>query len=221
MELTLKKAHELSRLAIEAANKRQAPTAVTVSAFADMGPVSKTSPRSMVVAGRGKVLEAAREAVDLLTVGYALRKRLGAANARGGIGDRLADIAFEEAAIKRLDKTLGAAAEDPDDLDGLLAAGRDEEADTDFSAVEAKLRALRAAHEAPGGAPRGLSGRTPDSVALPVLDRAAREAFKAEVAARRRRIRALREECQAANFTLRVALEDHEAAVLRKHGILD
>ena len=210
VQISLKKASEYARLAIEAANKMAVPTQISLSVF------STATPHEAVAAARAKAEEALADAGDLYLAGFSLRQEIGRANAASGVSDHLAAIAADEAVIKKLQALVGGFGDDAAEMLGIPRG----EADLDLDAEARRMAALRAAHEAGATPGRGYS-RLEDSLSLPVVNSAMRERLKADIAQMRRFISTRKDAVAALNFTVKVDLDETHAAVLRRHGIAD
>lgn len=212
MELSLRRASDVARRALEAANALEAGTEFTLSVFSDADVERAVSAR------REAVWDAVDRAAALYGAAYRLRAAIGRANAERGVSDLLAENARDEAVAKKLDALLAL-----DETAGLLGrVGHD--AEPDLAALERKRLSLRQAHEA-GSAPSvsagGFRRALEDSLALSVVDEAFRRAVR-DRAARLRRARSERSDLLAArNGGSFVAVPDADAAVFREHGLID
>lgn len=196
MQVTLKKAADLSRAALDAANKIKPKTTVSVSVY------QKTPVAETVAKARDAVTTAETQAKALLDVAFALRQRIGEANARCGIDAALTDRALLDAQERRLTA---------------LTEGVEHAYDaSDAETVAARIEALKARAANPQG---GLA-RFEESFDAVVLDAADVAAITADLAAIRRRKSDLKDQIAGLNLSNHVVLDDAHVQVLRQHGLV-
>jgi hypothetical protein len=195
MDVTLKRAADLARAALEAANDIRIEPQVSISIH---------------TADTAAAAERARRAFDeglsrfeaLVTAHYVIRALIGAANARTGLDDLLT----RRARLDALDRKLAGLAE---------KARADRDAAGELAIAEAHAASLRqrlaAGHDVFGG----------EHVSLSVVDAARAERLAARRATIRRERSELADAVAGINLSTRVALDAATVATLREARIVD
>lgn len=196
MQVTLKKAADLSRAALDAAGKIKPRTSVAISVY------QKSAVAETVAKAREAVTTAEAQAKELLDVAFALRKQIGQVNAQAGVDDALTDRALLDAQERRLTALL----------DGVECQFDVNDAET----VAARIEALKARAANPQG---GLS-RYEESFDTAVLGADDMAAVQADLAALRRRKSDLKDRIAGLNLSNHILLAEEQVAVLRRHQIV-
>ncbi len=203
VQITLKKGDEFAKRALEAAQQLRFAQQASISVF------SWQEPQEIVktIAEENRV--ALQQFIALEGAAARIRQMLGRENVQSGTSDRLATIKSNDRIIAKLREIVG---ESDTPLRRHFAA-TEVAHDTDFTAVEAQMKALRAAAE--GGESRETR------ISLPVTDRATRAELSAMIARLRRENSSLQDENSAANLGRKITLDAEVVAVLRQHGIIE
>lgn len=211
MQVTLKKASEYARLAVEAANKIEVRTNISVSIF------SLSTPQSQVEAARREVYEAIEQIASLQAAAAVIRAALARANVDSGVSALLAKMAGNDAMMKRYRQIIGETDEDTATRRLLAATGSAVSAeDIDYAALDGRIAAMRKAAEQPGDRLRGVE----TNVSLSVLDRASREQITETIAKLRRENSGISDDITALNFGRKISLDPDTVDVLKRHRII-
>ena len=195
LHLSLKRASEVARAALDAAAALKPDPRVALSIHTDDAPAALDEAEADFRADVARV-----EA--LIGAGYALRRALGAANAAAGVTDLLT----RRAELDLLEKRLAALTE-------RLPSPR--QAEREWGEAAARVGSLRRRVE--GGTAGYGAG---DAVSLPVASAATREALLDRLALLRAEREMLGERLAAANLAATVQLEPAHEATLRHARLL-
>jgi hypothetical protein len=194
VQLTLKRASDLSRAALAAANAIKAEPVVAL-------PLHVENVGDVLAAARAVFAERVTELEDLLAAHFALRAAIGAANARIGVADLLA----RRALLEVLDKRLTALIERIPDERGIAASDR-------VAAV--RLAAARRRYD------EGQSFGAADTLTVGLVGEEGRAALLSRRAEVRTERDVVGERLAALNLGERVELSGTTVAALRRAGVL-
>lgn len=195
MELTLKRAAEAARVALEAANIALTPKA-SISVHVPDPPAAARH----AVGRFDHELERTRELID---AAYAVRAAIGEANARSGLSallTRRAALEVHERRLRVIVDGVGVTRAEADNLSTLEAA-----------VASARAR-VAAGHDLSYGG---------EELPFAIVDAAREDAIRAQRAEFRRERALLADQVAALNLTVRVTLDAETVAVLRGARILD
>lgn len=194
MQVTLKKASDLSRAALEVANGSIRPRLDAVLSVYQKAPVGDTVEKARLAA-----LEEEMGAMLLIKVAFSIRKSIGIVNASAGIDDALTERAMLDVMERRMQSMVS-------------TVGFDDEAiDTVAARLEAAKQRVAAGDS--------LS-RFEESFTTPVLGKEDIARINSDLATLKRRKNDLKDEVAGLNLTNYIKLTDDQVKVLRTFQIL-
>lgn len=197
VEITLKKAADLSRSAIDAANAIKVNPTIAISIY------TPRSASEIVEAAREQIANSIDTITELLKVGHSIRALIKAKNTEIGIDERLNRRAYLDALEKRLTTILNQAGITPvGDFD-------EDEVSDEIATVEGQIAALKA-----------TDNRYHSSVSAKVMDSVMIERIRDTLNQIKRDKAELRDELAGLNLNARIKLDPSDVAVLKKHKIL-
>lgn len=204
MQVTLKKAAELSRAAIAASKAVEIKSVVSASAFS-------TDTLDLIVdEGRTAFNDALDRALGLATVGFNIRAAIGTANATAGVDMLLTKVALIDEQIARINAASGST-----DMFGV-----GDSIDTnDMSAATRKVEQLR--KDVVDAESRRSPYANRDELTINLLAAEQKLALTDMVAALKRQRSALKDELTGINFNTKITLSDDAVQALRDEKLID
>ncbi|CAM6055316.1 unnamed protein product [Sphagnum tenellum] len=205
MQITLKKASELQRMAIEAAGKIEVKGTVMVPFY------SKGEPEEFVPVAYAHGTEnfaiAVADTLELLAVGYEIRRLLGVANASQEHGSSINDLLAERAMIEASEKRLQA----------LLQVAESAISEPDCDEVVARIHQQRKTIEKGGAEIRYGIDR---NIEMRVVDEYQRRDLRNRLANLRFRKSELTDILAGRNLNTKITLTEDIVVTLRGHKII-
>lgn len=201
MQVTLKKAAELSRAAINASKTIEFKKAFSISAFISMDDFDIGQ---IVGTGQLALTDAVSRSLALVDAGYEIRALIGDANAKAGVSGLLTKTAAIDETIQRL--TL------------IVTETGSAVACDDLFDVKLRFHKMRTDTTAQTETPR--FGAT-DRLTVSAISEAAKLNYLNDMAVLRRKRSAIKDELTAINFITKVTIPDHIVEVLRAEKVID
>lgn len=190
MKITLKKAAELAREALDKANKTNVSNTLSISIY------GKTSAVDAIARAQGVMDESISNIGDLIDAAFTIRQAIGDQNAGLGINTLMTKRAQVEALEKRLAAIVGDTSVYYDDV-------------IDIDAVEAKISALKNRQDSYS-----------ESVAVRLLDGIQKDALTERLAALKRQKSDIRDTLAGINLTNHITLDERTVETLRRNLIV-
>ncbi len=203
MQVTLKKAAELSRAALAAAKAIEPKSTVTISAY------STTEVEAVVEEGRSAFNAALARSLALVNAGFEIRALIGNINAAVGVDALLTKVASIDETIARItaasgvtaDKYSGETGTDSDDMEALKR--RVEQSRRDITDAENRRYGSR------------------DEIKIVVLGTAQKQELVDEIGKLKRLRAAHKDELTAINFGTKIDLPGSVVDTLRAEKLID
>lgn len=200
MKVTLKKASELARAAIEAANKITVSTNTTISIY------SKDTVRDVVKAAREQCLQDDSDARNLLSVAFEIRKVIGQKNAECGVSKALTQREMLDQMERRYQMLLQP-----------TYGNRGEVDDNELAEVAERLSSNKN---------RIMAGTTgnlrtvEENITVGVMDKATVKQLTDDLMSIRRQKSDLKDTIAGLNLNTTIELGDAWVTELKKHGLI-
>lgn len=205
MEFSQKKAADLSKSALEAAQKIKIQITAKISIFGE------PNIESIVSTAETKAQNQIADLVELIDVHYTIRKINDKANFSGGMSGLMTDIARCELMIK----TLQTHAKLLDSDSTASIYGRDDTVKADIPALTQRIRvALERVKN-----PESKAGGT-DSITVDVIPESLKEQIQDQILLLRRQKANLSEQLAGLNINTKISLDDKTVSVLQKYKLL-
>jgi hypothetical protein len=207
MQVTLKKAAELSRAALAAAKAIEPKGTISLSVY------STAEVADVLKQGRDEFDAALARSVALVDAGFAIRDAISTANSAAGVDKLLTKVAAIDEIVARITAAIGGEtgklfsrgdSGDGSDSDDLSALGRRvEQARKDITDSESRRFGVR------------------DEVKINVLGTEQKKTLGDEIGAYKRKRSGLKDELTAINFGTKITISDAVADVLRVEKLID
>lgn len=194
MNVTLKRAADLARAALDAAAKMKIETRIVVS-------IHDGSPLETVETARTRMLRQVDDVEALIRAGFTIRGQIGAANAQAGVDNLLTERAMLEAVQKRL-----------------TGLGSEDETAYEAPSVTGDLvqRLAFAKRRAESGSAYGHS----EHLAVGLVDADVGEGLAERRGAIRRSLSDIKDRVAGINLNTTISLDETTVAVLKKAKIV-
>jgi hypothetical protein len=207
MEITLKKASDLSKAALAASNQIKVAKSVRLSIYGSIDPVT------LIRDAEHKATSQIDTLFELINLHYALRKFIGEENDRVGITGFLRDAAKYEAIIKAIIAQLKSI--DPDDETSRLYGRASEALPADLGAISERINLSRERIKNPDN-----SGVVEDSFQVSAIQLGLLEYLKEQLFEARRQKAYCSEQLAFLNITSKIRIDEITVAMLKKHKLL-